>query len=241
MSEKTLSSNLLAKLAIAFAAIVVAFAMATAPGQAYAAAGSSTEPDNIISVNGTNVDLDAVYGSLTSAQLATHTTLGGLFVQNGVVKVVKTDKYVKLSELMNYLNESWASGDTMTFDVWGTVKDNNGNVTGWTPPAQYTKFTAFTYDNLMTTYTDFCQASATAIDTSTVLSTSEAVIALKSTTEVIPSGSSASAVLSSSSYPTVGYTTGSYTYDTPRLVWGCSSSSDMGKRFPSNIDAITIS
>lgn len=237
------TKSMTTKLTVLIAAMAMALFLAVAPGQAFAAAGNQNEPDNIVSVNGTTVDLDAVYAKYHDGE--TQTALGGLFVQSGAVKVVKTDKYVTISDIVKYANEeedasiTWASGKTVTFDAWNL----NSTKTAWEGVAEYTKNKTFTYDNLVTNCKNFYDASSTAINTSSALASSEAVIALKSTTVTIPSGSSASSVLSDdTNYPTVGYTTGTITYDTPRLVWGYNSSvsNQAGNRFPSNIDGITI-
>lgn len=186
MSEKTLSSNLLAKLAIAFAAIVVAIAMATAPGQAYAAAGSSTEPDDIISVNwtatdpngGTHACSDTV--DLSTLTATTNPVLGALFektVDNGdgttsnQVSVVKTDQYVTIAQILadaedsysyTYYDEDLAEDvvvnvDCVASDSWTNGKSLTFNV--W----NYNKAkTEWTIPSLYTKNNSFTNANMTA-------------------------------------------------------------------------------
>lgn len=228
-----------ATMLVASAALAVAVVPATA--LADTVVNSTTGPDNVVVVKWTaagttktaNVDLDTLAYETT--------TLGAQFYKTGW-NVVKSDKYVKLSTILNAAqsgsykaSSAWNSSKKLTFKVW-----NQDKATKEWSVDNYTKFTEFTYANLLAGTGFYGNATPTILGsvTNSTMYT-EPVLALQSTSVAEDSSVSylatAQDVLDSSNVTT-------NTATSPRLMWGyMDQNHEGGNRFPSNVDEITIS
>ncbi len=201
--------------AVAFACLLCAL-----PGMAFASPNVTVN----YTIDGTPKSQVVDLATLSSS----NTAYGYLFQKNDINNVVKADKTVTLQSVL--AAAATAQGDDID-DIWQSGNYLTLKTDGGVP---YTKYSSFTYDNLMATNYFYGSTlyMGSPLGTGTIVPT---VFALQSGSQAMTSGQTAAGVLSS------------ITTDTsvaPRLLWGYPSSSPSdigGNRFPYNVDTITIS
>lgn len=231
------SSSFFKKIAMFFATAAIAAMLV--PAVAFADVttyGSDSGPDNIIGVTWVADDDTVCEATVNLNNLVPFTTTkGALFNKNGW-RVVGTNSYVTLSQVLYNAvytdgsdtyraSEVWGAGKYLSFNVWNST--NNGWVC-----EPYTKYTDFTFANIAAA-TDFY--GGTTVDNLGTVATdyyTDMIIALNGNTIALSGTTTADDALSVMVMNT---------NDAPRVMQGYLNPANVGgNRFPSNIDRIAI-
>lgn len=228
------------KIAMFFA--TAAFAALLVPGLAFADVatyGSSSAPDNTIGVTWTDANGAHTATVNLDSLSATTETKGALFNKGGVWNVVGAGKYVTLGQVLNaatYVDDDgdiqrassvWASGKSLSFTVW-----NGSDSAGWACE-NYTKYSAFSYANILAATNFYGGTTASALGAVATDTYTDMIIALTGNSVALSGTTTATSALGSMTMSAA---------NAPRVMWGYLDASNVGgNRFPSNIDSITIS